>query len=60
MKDHFGYVNNSHFEFYKDYLFVSRLTTLEVSVDPRTGRGEQARDVTRDVGTKCLSSDIYQ
>ena len=36
----------------EDWLFVSRLTTAEVFVEPRAGRIQNERDFTRGVGTK--------
>ena len=53
MRYHFG---NIIFDFWKsdieDWLFVSRLTSAEVSVEPRAGRIENVRDFTHGVGSK--------
>ena len=49
---HFGKMGMWHFKIAEDWLFVSRLTTEEVSVEPRAGRIENVRDFTHGVGTK--------
>ena len=41
-----------HFKIGEDWLFVSRLHTSEISVQPRAGRIENVRDLTNGVGTK--------
>ena len=49
---YFGKMCKCHFKIVEDWLFVSRLTTEEVSVEPTAGRIENVRDLTHGVGTK--------